>query len=302
MEDKSHILWDILSHARSELLSGSDMGYTMPDGKYHIYIYPDSETNWAGATAETFFVVEPNRVINGAHEPMGDTFLTASRELSEVLIGCQWCMDVFEEDLRNQQMQAAKDSELPDELTVRLAHEAGWLEAEGKIEVSSWEDLQLAIQDAIRAYYEQPNEHNPFTIEESIERILLERFPSEPEPPKPMFKDLFLLTCSEESEYGINLNVSLHSSMDAAVAHADKVREEEDADPANWNFDVTEVTEDMSEFRDSSPEKVANILLYRAQQAAAKPRLQDLVQGAEKKATAQSHSSPNAPDRNAPRR
>lgn len=65
---------------------------------------------------------------------------------------------------------------LPDELIVRMAHEAGWLEAEGKIKVGAWEDLQIAIRDAINKYYDNSSEKNPFVIEDILDSILLERF------------------------------------------------------------------------------------------------------------------------------
>ena len=70
---------------------------------------------------------------------------------------------------------------LPDELIVRMAHEAGWLEAEGKIKFGAWEDLQIAIRDAINEYYDNSIEKNPFDIEDILDSILLERFSSEQE-------------------------------------------------------------------------------------------------------------------------
>lgn len=170
MKSNAEILKELYAQAKTQLPETGDMGYTMPDRKHHIIIYKDQEDSWDEAPPEQFYVIEPNRVVNGVHDPMGDTYLTSSTDLAEVLIGCQWCLDVFEHD---------RQRELPDELTVRLAHEAGWMEAEGKIEVHSWEDIQIAVRDAITNYYENPNEQNPFVIEEILEKILLDRFPSE---------------------------------------------------------------------------------------------------------------------------
>lgn len=93
------VLHEILSLAKTELQENSDMGYTTPDGQYHIFIYKDQEHNWDdGPAPYSFFVIEPNKVVNGAHEPMGDTFLTSALDLSELLVGCQWCLEQFEAD------------------------------------------------------------------------------------------------------------------------------------------------------------------------------------------------------------
>lgn len=94
----SRILQEILAHAKETLQANGEMGYTTPDGKYHIYIYADQETHWDNSPADEFYVVEPNKVVNGAHEPMGDTFLTERLDLSELCIGCQWCLEQFAAD------------------------------------------------------------------------------------------------------------------------------------------------------------------------------------------------------------
>lgn len=206
MKSDIAILEEILALAKKELPAGNDIGFTMPDGKYHIYIYPDQEVNWDDTPPKTFYVIEPNKVLNGAHEPMGDTHLTRTRDISEVIIGCQWCLQVFEADRQLVANREVKE-DLPDELTVRMAHEAGWMEAEGKIEVHSWEDLQVAIRDAIEEYYNDPNERNPFSIEEALNRVLLERFPSEPEPSH----NVLIPTSSEEKK---PLNEQIQSAQD----------------------------------------------------------------------------------------
>lgn len=99
MKTDSRILYEIMSLARTELDENPDMGYTTPDGKYHIYIYAEQEHNWEdGPDPYSFYVVEPNKVVDGAHEPMGDTFITDGLDLDEVLIGCQWCLEQFDAD------------------------------------------------------------------------------------------------------------------------------------------------------------------------------------------------------------
>lgn len=180
MKSRTEIMRELLFLAKTTLQPEGAMGYTMPDGKYHIYIYAETEPAWPGREAQNYYVVEPNEVVNGAHEPMDTPYATNTLDLSEVLIGCHWCMEVFDMARENAVNKAVSEEELPDELVVRLAHEAGWLEAEGKIEIHSWEDLQTAIRDAITEYYDHPSEKNPFTIEETIEKILLEQYPSDP--------------------------------------------------------------------------------------------------------------------------
>ena len=256
------------------------MGYTTPDGRYHIYIYADQEIHWDDRPADTFYVIEPNKVVDGAHEPFGDTFITTSRDLSEVLIGCQWCLDWFERD-RN--METSLEAALPDELVVRMAHEAGWFEGQGKIELNSWEDLQIAIRDAIQEYYDNPNEYNPFTIEEIIERILKERFPSEPEPMKAAYKELCVLACTEEHDYGINTYISLHKTSEEALKHAEDIRKAEEFDDMHWNFDIDTQVIDVSQFPDPSPEKVAALILQDAQSIKEKRSLDNLIHAADDK-------------------
>ena len=247
MKSDIAILKELLELAKIELPAGNDMGYTMPDGKHHIYIYPDQEVHWDDSPAETFYVIEPNKVINGAHEPMDDTYITGTRDISEVIIGCQWCLEVFEAD---RQLEANRDSkeDLPDELIVRLAHEAGWMEAEGKIEVHSWEEIQTAIRDAIKEHSETLTSWNPFDIEDTIEKILLERFPSEPEPAQSTDKEIHILICTKETGYGIETQVSLHASSEEALLFADECRKDEAYDPATWNFDISSHVIDLSCF------------------------------------------------------
>lgn len=280
MKSNSQILKEILDLAKTELSAGNDMGYTMPDGKHHIYIYPDQEDRWDDAPGDAFFVIEPNRVINGGHEPMGDTYLTSARDLSEVLIGCQWCMDWFEEDNRQQEKLAAQSQELPDELIVRLAHEAGWLESEGKIELDSWEDLQMAIRDAISEYYNESQDHAPFSIEETIEKILYERFPSEPEPQQSSYKEIHILACTQETDDGIFCDVSLHTSQEEAMAHADSLREKDEYDETRWNFDISSEVLDVSKLQNRHPSHLPEPKLLNSEVPSQKLSLDDQIRAA----------------------
>lgn len=67
---------------------------------------------------------------------------------------------------------------LPDELVVRLAHYAGEMEAKKQIDPPEWDDLFSAIRDAMDRYYADPNETNPFHIEDVAEQVFTERFPA----------------------------------------------------------------------------------------------------------------------------
>lgn len=285
MKSNAEILKEIYALAKASLPESGEMGYTMPDGKHHIYIYADQETHWDDRPADLFYVVEPNRVVSGAHDPMGDTYLTETRDLSEVLIGCQWCLDVFAADREVQRVSS--EPELPDELIVRMAHEAGWLESEGKIELQSWEDLQVAIRDAISEYYDNPSERNPFSVEEALQKILMQRFPSEPE--NHNHKEIHILTMTSETDAGIYADVTLHSSMKDAMAHAEALRQEDTYDETRCNFDVSTQIIDVSCFKEVSQEKAnAFMLSHQPQRHLTGPSSLDaLVRNAQAKAAAQ---------------
>ncbi len=72
------------------------IGYTMPDGKHHMFIYVDDSV-----PGKKSFVVEPNRVVDGAHEPMGDTASADYNDFGELMVACMWCMEQFEADREN---------------------------------------------------------------------------------------------------------------------------------------------------------------------------------------------------------
>lgn len=112
-KSRAECLEEISQIVKSEnLMQGESIGYTMPDGKHHIFIYQDQEDRWDDGPPEKFFVIEPNRVEDGGHEPMGDTYLTNSLDLSEVLSGCQWCFDLFNSDREVEQSHKNKSSSL----------------------------------------------------------------------------------------------------------------------------------------------------------------------------------------------
>lgn len=102
--DQSEVLREILKLAKAELNEEGAIGYTMPDGKYHMYIYVDDSF---GAN-DRHYVLEPNRVADGAHEPLGDTTTADYNDFGELMLGCIWCMEQFEMDLALMQRSAAE--------------------------------------------------------------------------------------------------------------------------------------------------------------------------------------------------
>lgn len=89
----NYLLDEIVTLAKNELNGNGSIGYTMPDGLHHIYIYADFLDN------EKVFVVEPNRVVDGAHEPfVGDTYIGSWEDFDELCKGIKWCLEQFEDD------------------------------------------------------------------------------------------------------------------------------------------------------------------------------------------------------------
>lgn len=96
MKDRVEVLREILSLVKSELNEfgpENGVGYTMPDEKYHIFIYLDNAD-------DEIYVIEPNKVVDGAHEPIGENYLATYNDSAELLLGCEWCMETFERDER----------------------------------------------------------------------------------------------------------------------------------------------------------------------------------------------------------
>lgn len=68
-------------------------GYTLPDGRYHIFAYVDF------IDEDRVIVLEPNKVVNGAHEPIfGDTFIVAFDDTAGLRKGLDWCLEQFADD------------------------------------------------------------------------------------------------------------------------------------------------------------------------------------------------------------
>ena len=101
MEQARLVAREVLSLVQSELTApGAEngVGYTLPDGKYHIFIYMDEAD-------DTVYVIEPNRVEGGCHEPVGrDTYLAKVGDMPDLMLGCLWCLEQFESDRKNPEL------------------------------------------------------------------------------------------------------------------------------------------------------------------------------------------------------
>ena len=85
------ILEEIYKLANIELNENKSIGYTMPDGKYHLYIFVDDSSG----KDEYNYIIEPNLVEDGAHIPIGDNTNASYDDFGALLIGCMWCIENF---------------------------------------------------------------------------------------------------------------------------------------------------------------------------------------------------------------
>lgn len=70
------------------------IGYTLPNGEYHIFAYVDFIDD------DRVVVLEPNKVVDGAHEPIGgETFIVDFGDTDGLRQGCDWCLSQFSLDM-----------------------------------------------------------------------------------------------------------------------------------------------------------------------------------------------------------
>lgn len=70
--------------------NGDCIGYNLPDGKHHLFIYVDGNT---GGDDEPVIVIEPNLIVNGAHEPCGDNGFCRMEDIGEFFIQLAWVIE-----------------------------------------------------------------------------------------------------------------------------------------------------------------------------------------------------------------
>ena len=81
---------ELLEHDLAAEGPENGTGWTLPDGKYHIFAYVDFIDD------ERVVVLEPNKVVHGAHEPIfGDTFIVAFGDVERLKRGVDWCLEQF---------------------------------------------------------------------------------------------------------------------------------------------------------------------------------------------------------------
>lgn len=123
-QSNAHVLKDVLGLVRSDLNEvgpENGIGYTMLDGKHHIFIYLDDIDD------EKEYVIEPNRVVDGAHEPLAGTVYCAPYgDYGELMVGCQWCLDLFEDDREKQQVKVQSYEDAMTHLSAVKARDFNW--------------------------------------------------------------------------------------------------------------------------------------------------------------------------------
>lgn len=110
MFDRIDILKEIKKLAEADLHESEDnIGYTMPDGKHHIFIELEDIGNPLHGE-ELIYRIEPNAIDEyGAAEPMSDVYTADFGDFAELLLGCVWCMEQFDADLEQSKDLAAAD-------------------------------------------------------------------------------------------------------------------------------------------------------------------------------------------------
>ena len=85
------ILEEIHKLAVTELNENKSIGYTMPDGKHHLFISVDDNCG----KDEYCYIIEPNLAEDGAHTPIEDNTSVSYNDFGSLLIGCMWCIENF---------------------------------------------------------------------------------------------------------------------------------------------------------------------------------------------------------------
>lgn len=98
-QDENNILEEILNLAKSQLnKKGDTIGYTMPDGNYHIFISVEESQGVDNNNARYYFV-EPNVVGDeGACFPFDNNYIALFGDFQDLRKGCEWCLNEFEKD------------------------------------------------------------------------------------------------------------------------------------------------------------------------------------------------------------
>lgn len=89
------MLKSIYDLAKEELNENGSIGYTFPDGKYHLFVFVDD--NLGDDEDDKWYIVEPNKVVDGAHEPIAPMNGSAPyNDFETLLLACLWAIEFCE--------------------------------------------------------------------------------------------------------------------------------------------------------------------------------------------------------------
>lgn len=85
-----NMLKSIYDLAKEELNENGNIGYTLPNGKYHLFIFVDDSLG----SDDLWYIIEPNEVVDGAHEPIGNNTSAPYNDFEALLLGCMWAIEL----------------------------------------------------------------------------------------------------------------------------------------------------------------------------------------------------------------
>ena len=87
------MIWKILQEVMQLLdkenfwEDGGSVGYDLPDGKHHLFIYANEDCDGK------FITIEANEIIDGAHEPLGSPTTCAMDEKEKFVVELAWVLE-----------------------------------------------------------------------------------------------------------------------------------------------------------------------------------------------------------------
>lgn len=85
------ILKEISDLAHLELNENGSIGYTMPGGKYHLYIYVED----SNGDDDTFYMIEANKIDESGGSIPIDCTSADYNNFEELLLGCVYCINTY---------------------------------------------------------------------------------------------------------------------------------------------------------------------------------------------------------------
>lgn len=81
-----NILKELSELAHRELNENGNISYTMPNKKYHLFIYVDDSLE------DMVYTIEPYKIVNNTYKSIGDETFADYNNFEELLLGCVWCI------------------------------------------------------------------------------------------------------------------------------------------------------------------------------------------------------------------